>query len=284
MAFQRLVLGALVAASVALVGCVTHHYDRDYDEPRHGYRYRYDGRDLMYDSHIGVYYVPGYSHHYFHDGWYYRYAGDRWYRCRSLRGQWAPVHYYYVPQRLIVYRYPRSRYYVYDPREYDRHRGDKDWKHSDVDHYERSDIRVPNSPDDGKRIEVPGRDLTYEKDAKAYKVEDTHGDTYYKDGKFYRRTDEGWEKSTHKSRGYDDVNPRSVPEDIRTYEREQEQRQAERRREAQREQEQQLIRQQQMQHQSQPPAQQQREERRDKRDRRKDKDEQKQEDGLQHVR
>ncbi len=278
MSFKRIALAALIAGGALLGGCVTHVHEYDYEPPSqadNGYRHRYHGVDYVYDSQVGVYLIPGYAHHYWHGGSYYRYWGDRWERCGSLRGPWRSVDYYYVPQRLIVHRYPRGRHYQYNPQDYDRFRGGSDRNHADRDHYERSNVVVPNHPKDGKHVDVPGRDLVYEKDAEAYRVKGSHNDGYYKDGKFYRRDEDGWEKSQHRDRGYEDVRGRAVPQDIKHYENDQERAEQRERRDAQHQQQQQVQRQQEPQQQEvQQDQPKERRERKDKSDEEEEKDRQ----------
>lgn len=56
--------------------------------PAHGYRYKYHGHDLVYDSGLNVYVVVGQPGVYFYDGIYYRYARDHWYYTFDLNKNW----------------------------------------------------------------------------------------------------------------------------------------------------------------------------------------------------
>lgn len=56
--------------------------------PAHGYRYKHQGHDLVYDSGLGAYVVVGMTGVYFYDGIYYKYARDRWYYTRDLNKNW----------------------------------------------------------------------------------------------------------------------------------------------------------------------------------------------------
>jgi|GEM_PF-2724602 len=70
--------------------------------PAHGYRRKHVyGYDLVYDSSCGFYVVTGLSHHYYHDGHFYRLHGDVW--QVSLRGAaWRPLGYDTLPSPLRV--------------------------------------------------------------------------------------------------------------------------------------------------------------------------------------
>jgi hypothetical protein len=56
--------------------------------PAHGYRYKHQGHDLVYDSGLGAYVVVGMTGVYFYDGIYYRYTRDHWYYTRDLGKNW----------------------------------------------------------------------------------------------------------------------------------------------------------------------------------------------------
>jgi len=58
--------------------------------PAHGYRYKHQGHDLVYDSGLGAYVVVGMTGVYFYDGIYYRYARDHWYYTYDLNKKWRP--------------------------------------------------------------------------------------------------------------------------------------------------------------------------------------------------
>lgn len=70
--------------------------------PAHGHRYKHvHGYDLVYDSSCGFYVVTGLSHHYYHDGHFYRLHDDVW--EVSLRGaDWRPLAYDALPSPLRV--------------------------------------------------------------------------------------------------------------------------------------------------------------------------------------
>jgi hypothetical protein len=88
----------LILASSLAVGCVHRSYDGDGGPgrgygppphaPAHGYRAKYQGRDLEFDSNTGVYVVVGLPDLFWCDGWYHRRLGDRWQRSDDWNGPW----------------------------------------------------------------------------------------------------------------------------------------------------------------------------------------------------
>lgn len=59
--------------------------------PAHGYRCKYAGRDLVYDSRLHLYVVVGASDTYYWKGQYYRPQGTTWMAAVDMNGKWAPV-------------------------------------------------------------------------------------------------------------------------------------------------------------------------------------------------
>ena len=56
--------------------------------PAHGYRYKYQDRDMEYDSNLGVYIVLGITGLYFLNEFYYRHDHDGWYSSRRYDRDW----------------------------------------------------------------------------------------------------------------------------------------------------------------------------------------------------
>jgi hypothetical protein len=68
--------------------------------PAHGYRrIHQEGHDLVLDESLGCYTVVGYRDYYFHDGSYFRFAGDGWEVSAHLGG--ADVHWVRAEERRV---------------------------------------------------------------------------------------------------------------------------------------------------------------------------------------
>jgi hypothetical protein len=99
--FVTLVLGASVVVAFASTGCVSY-----YPHPRgpgvytvtvpplsapQGYVHYYNDVALVFDRSWNGYWVRGHPHHYFQNGHYYRWRGNRWYTARDFRGPWVSI-------------------------------------------------------------------------------------------------------------------------------------------------------------------------------------------------
>jgi hypothetical protein len=109
-ALRRLTLGAFVVGSTpALSACVSvseHGYYDDYPyppaHPPGGYWYDYyrGYPDLYFDSWLGLYSIHGYPHHYFHDGYFYRWHSGHWSRSRNWGRGWEDCEARHLPHPL----------------------------------------------------------------------------------------------------------------------------------------------------------------------------------------
>lgn len=59
--------------------------------PAHGYRHKYQGVDVIYDSGRGVYIVVGLPSHYYYEGHFYRFGSVQWEVSAQIGGPWRPV-------------------------------------------------------------------------------------------------------------------------------------------------------------------------------------------------
>jgi hypothetical protein len=102
----------LFASVLLLTACAGHHGGgyaelRHYDggppphAPAHGYRAKHRHHNMVYDSRLGAYVVIGYSDHYFHNDWYFRYRDGFWQINANLSDRdWRDVDFYRVPEGL----------------------------------------------------------------------------------------------------------------------------------------------------------------------------------------
>ena len=89
-----LISGVIISAFLMVSGCAV--YPARYNEgngppqnaPAHGYRYKQQGHDLVYDSNLGVYVVVGLPDYYYFNNNYYRYNQNRWYYSKDLNRDW----------------------------------------------------------------------------------------------------------------------------------------------------------------------------------------------------
>jgi hypothetical protein len=115
----RLVFALVLVSSLA-VGCVyrdryDHRHGRDHHHryehpgrghgppphaPAHGYRHKYDGHDLRFDSRLGVYLVLDLADVFWWDGRYHRRHRDRWQHSRRLDGGWRDSRWDEIPPGL----------------------------------------------------------------------------------------------------------------------------------------------------------------------------------------
>ena len=59
--------------------------------PAHGYRHKYQGMELAYDSGRSVYVVVGLPSHYYCGGHFYRFQSARWEASPEVAGPWKPI-------------------------------------------------------------------------------------------------------------------------------------------------------------------------------------------------
>lgn len=122
--------------------------------PAHGYRAKHHHHDMVYDSRLGAYVVLGYSDHYYHDGWYFRYYDGFWQISADLGDRdWRDVDRYRIPEGL---RYSKHRYRDRDHRDYRDKRGDHDHYYDDRKHKD-DKKRARNHDDDDDRGKGRGR-------------------------------------------------------------------------------------------------------------------------------
>lgn len=90
-----------------------HHYDNGYGPPphapAHGYRAKYQGHDLVYDSNLGVYVIIGLQDYYYGDGYYYRHTDDHWYYSKDLDNHWDNYDDRQLPPGLAKKYYSKGR-------------------------------------------------------------------------------------------------------------------------------------------------------------------------------
>jgi hypothetical protein len=114
----RLALAIALATSLGLplTGCVVLDAPHGYHNyagppahaPAHGYRKKHQGRDLVFDSDLGVYVVVGLSDLWFLDGSYFRISGDHWEISAGTSGPWRVAAVRSVPGRLYAKRHPHG--------------------------------------------------------------------------------------------------------------------------------------------------------------------------------
>lgn len=137
------VLALMVAGVFLISGCMVngHHDrhrppDRNYQEPgppphapAHGYRHKHrDGRDLEYDSYLGVYVVLRVPDTYFYDDVYIRMSSDgRWIVSQSIDRGWRMAAENEVPYRFRKYKESHRN------DKYEKRKDQKKFKHGDWD-------------------------------------------------------------------------------------------------------------------------------------------------------
>lgn len=70
--------------------------------PAHGYRRKYQGVELVYDSGRGIYVVIDFPNHYYFKGHYYRLGDVEWEVGVSLEGPWKIISYDELPKGLRI--------------------------------------------------------------------------------------------------------------------------------------------------------------------------------------
>ncbi len=105
----------VMVLSVAALGCLPHYHHRaptpsakkagpPPHAPAHGYRHKHHHDPnvvLIFDAGLGVYRVSGRKGHYFHDGHYYRFMEDVWYRSARIHNGWKVVGMHHLPAALV---------------------------------------------------------------------------------------------------------------------------------------------------------------------------------------
>jgi hypothetical protein len=108
MGLLTLLLATVLVSACVRSGSVSYGDDhRHYDggppphAPAHGYRAKHRHQNMVYDSRLGAYVVLGYSDHYFHNDWYFRYRDGLWQINANLSDRdWRDVDFYRVPEGL----------------------------------------------------------------------------------------------------------------------------------------------------------------------------------------
>ena len=91
---KLLMMAIMLSAILVVSGCTVYpvHHDEGYGPPphapAHGYRYKHQGHDVVYDSKLGVYVVVGLQNYYFYDNYYYRHDDNHWYYSPYLDKDW----------------------------------------------------------------------------------------------------------------------------------------------------------------------------------------------------
>lgn len=76
--------------------------------PAHGYRHKHHGRELVFDTNLGVYAVVDLRDVWFLDGSYFRISGDGWEIGVGVDGPWRVSTLSAVPVRLREKRHPHG--------------------------------------------------------------------------------------------------------------------------------------------------------------------------------
>ena len=77
--------------------------------PAHGYRRKYQGVELVYDSGRGIYVVIGFPNHYYFKGHYYRLGEVEWEVGVILEGPWKVISYDELPKGLRMDKKGRGK-------------------------------------------------------------------------------------------------------------------------------------------------------------------------------
>ena len=117
--FGAVLLSALLLTSTACVvvdngspppgrGHKERHAGPPPHAPAHGHRHKHRGRDLVFDSALGVYAVVDLRDVWFLDGSYFRLSGERWEIGVGGDGPWRVAAASTVPLRLREKRHPHG--------------------------------------------------------------------------------------------------------------------------------------------------------------------------------
>jgi hypothetical protein len=120
---------AMTGALLLAAGCVVYPHgnagnDRNYGPPphaaKHGYRQPYNGHEVRYDAHLGVYLVVGMPNYYYLDNQYYRYDQNRWYYSQDVNKGWRDYDERRLPPGL-------AKKYAHEDQHHDRKNKDRDY-------------------------------------------------------------------------------------------------------------------------------------------------------------
>ena len=90
--------------------------------PAHGYRHKHhSGAEFRFDSHLGVYIVPGHTEVYFHDGLFVRIRSGIWQVGATLDGHWEGRSAEWVPPGL------RAKHHAKKPKAQGRGAANSKW-------------------------------------------------------------------------------------------------------------------------------------------------------------
>jgi hypothetical protein len=118
-----MLVSSICALSLVALGCVvvdgggrgSHHHrpaarapGPPPHAPAHGYRHKHGGRDLVFDSQLGVYAVVGLPDVWFSGGHYVRWYGGRWEIGVEMGGPWRVAQLDAVPYKLRAKRHPHG--------------------------------------------------------------------------------------------------------------------------------------------------------------------------------
>jgi hypothetical protein len=78
--------------------------------PAHGYRQKYHGVELVYDSGRGVYVVIDFPNHYYFKGHYYRLGEIQWEVGVNLDGPWEFISYEELPRGLKIQKKGKGKW------------------------------------------------------------------------------------------------------------------------------------------------------------------------------
>jgi len=77
--------------------------------PAHGYRHKYQGLEMVYDSGRSVYVVIGLPSHYYYEGHFYRFERARWAVSTQIGGPWRSVSEESLPPGLRAKEKPKGQ-------------------------------------------------------------------------------------------------------------------------------------------------------------------------------
>jgi len=125
MKFKILSVVVLVCMALMLASCRRFsigtrsepRYERRYERkpgppphaPAHGYRRKYQGVELVYDSGRGIYVVIDFPNHYYFKGHYYRLGETQWEVGVHLEGPWGFISYGELPKGLRIEKKGKGR-------------------------------------------------------------------------------------------------------------------------------------------------------------------------------
>jgi len=203
--YSFLLAVALICASMVLASCSSsrvrrtssHKHEHVYVQgppphaPAHGYRHKYHGVELVYDSDRGVYVVVELDNHFYFKGHFYRHRrGDQWEIGVHVNGPWEVVAEKSLPKGL------RSK-----KRDEAKPKGPP-----------------PHAPANGYRQKYQDVDLVYDSGLGVYVVVDL-ADHYYFKEHYYRHREGRWEIGVHVKGPWKVVAEKSLPKGLRSKEK-----------------------------------------------------------------